>query len=120
MEILINTDSNIIGNDRVARRIRDDVRSELSRFSTRLTRVEIHLRDEMAGRTDGCDIRCLVEARPGRGPAVAVTHDAATPEQACSAAVRKLASLLETRFGRLRDRRRSESIRHMEVREGLL
>lgn len=82
--------------------------------------MEIHLRDERAGRSDGCDIRCLVEARPGRRPTVAVAHDAGTPEQICSVAVRKLASLLETRFGRLHNQRRNESIRHMEVCEGLL
>lgn len=120
MEILVNTDSNIVGDDDLVRRVEGDFRSALSRFDDQLTRVEIHLRDEMAGRTDGSDIRCMAEARPARRPPVAVTHRAGTPEEAWDGAARKLESLLETDLGRLRDRKGGESIRHKEVREGLI
>ena len=120
MKIQVNTDSNIDGNDELTQRVEAEFETVLSRFGDRLTRVEVHLRDDVAGRSDGTDIRCLVEARPARQQPVAVTHHAATPEEAYSGAAQKLKNLLESSFGRLGDHKGAESIRHKEVREELL
>jgi hypothetical protein len=43
MQIQINTDSNIEGNDRLAQQVEAAVRDALDQFSAQITRVEVHL-----------------------------------------------------------------------------
>ena len=104
MQIQINTDRNIEGGENLAAQIRAVVESALSRFSDRITRVELHLSDENSNKKGGSDdIRCLMEARlEGRKP-VAVTHQAATVDQAVEGAADKLTSLINSTLGRLHD-----------------
>ncbi len=107
MQILLNTDRNIEGHEALATRVSDEVESALERFSDRITRVEVHLSDENSDKKGGNDdMRCVMEARlEGRQP-VAVTHHAATLDQAIDGAADKLASLIESTLGRLRDQKR--------------
>jgi len=107
MQILLNTDRNIEGHEALATRVSDEVESALERFSDRITRVEVHLSDENSDKKGGNDdMRCVMEARlEGRQP-VAVTHHAATLDQAVDGAADKLASLIESTLGRLRDQKR--------------
>jgi ribosome-associated translation inhibitor RaiA len=88
------------------------VESALSRFSDHITRVEVHLNDENSDKKGGNDdMRCMMEARlEGRQP-ITVTHQAATLDQAVDGAADKLAGLIESTLGRLRDqqRRRTDS-----------
>jgi len=107
MQILLNTDRNIEGHEALATRVSEEVESALKRFSDRITRVEVHLRDENSDKKGGNDdMRCVMEARlEGRQP-VAVTHHAATLDQAIDGAADKLASLIESTLGRLRDQKR--------------
>ncbi|HSP76225.1 MAG TPA: HPF/RaiA family ribosome-associated protein [Cryobacterium sp.] len=101
MQILVNTDNNITGTDAVVAEVESSVESVLARFSSRLTRVEVHLSDESAGRATTDDIRCLLEVRPAGGNPLAATDNAGTVNGAVSGALRKLASVLDTTFGRL-------------------
>jgi len=107
MQILLNTDRNIEGHEALATRVSEEVESALKRFSDRITRVEVHLSDENSDKKGGNDdMRCVMEARlEGRQP-VAVTHHAATLDQAVDGAADKLASLIESTLGRLRDQKR--------------
>jgi len=107
MQILLNTDRNIEGHEALATRVSEEVESALKRFSDRITRVEVHLSDENSDKKGGNDdMRCVMEARlEGRQP-VAVTHHAATLDQAIDGAADKLASLIESTLGRLRDQKR--------------
>jgi ribosome-associated translation inhibitor RaiA len=113
MQIQINTDHNIEGREALAARVSDVVAKALARFSDHVTRVEVHLTDEI-GQTSGHksgqdDKRCLLEARfEGRQP-VAVTHHAATVDQAVAGAAEKLGRKLEHELGRLRDKKRDAS-----------
>lgn len=104
MQIQINTDRNIEGGETLAAQIRGVAESALSRFSDRITRVEVHLSDENSNKKGGQDdIRCMMEARlEGRKP-VAVAHQAATVDQAVDGAADKLTGLLDSTLGRLRD-----------------
>ncbi|CDH45204.1 MAG: HPF/RaiA family ribosome-associated protein [Candidatus Competibacteraceae bacterium] len=104
MQIQINTDRNIEGHEALAAQVSGVVESTLSRFSDHITRVEVHLSDENSDKKGGNDnMRCLMEARlEGRQP-VAVTHQAATLDQAVDGAADKLARLIESTLGRLRD-----------------
>nr|WP_211247216.1 hypothetical protein [Cryptosporangium arvum] len=99
--------------------IEAEVASVLARFSERLTRVEIHVSDENAAKSGGTDKRCLLEARPAGQPSVTVTHDAASVDEACTGALHKLATLLESKYGRWDNRKGGQSIRHLPVAEGL-
>ena len=70
MDIQINTANNIAGREALTRQLEETVRSRLSRFSERLTRVEVHVGDENGDRNAGDDKRCVIEVRPaGRAPA---------------------------------------------------
>ncbi|TFD35577.1 HPF/RaiA family ribosome-associated protein [Cryobacterium sp. TMT1-19] len=103
MQILVNTDNNIAGTDAVVAEVESSVKIVLARFSSRLTRVEVHLSDESAGRATTDDIRCLLEVRPAGGNPLAATDHSSTMTGAVSGALHKLASVLETTFGRMDD-----------------
>jgi ribosome-associated translation inhibitor RaiA len=104
MQIQINTDHNIEGNESLAARISGVIENTLSRFSDHITRVEVHLSDENSDKKDGYDnMRCMIEARlEGRQP-IAVTHQATTLDEAVDGAADKLTNLIETTLGRLHD-----------------
>ncbi len=104
MQIEVSTDHNVDGNDELIRRLKAEVHDDLTRFSDRLTRVEVHLGDENAAKSGAADKRCTLEARPAGQPPVAVTNHAATLDEACRGALHKLENLLERRFGRLDNR----------------
>lgn len=114
MQIEVTTDPNVAGGDDLIRRVAADVDAALSRFSDQLTRVEVHLGDENAGKGGAADKRCMVEARPARQQPVAVTNHGSTVDEACRGALRKLANLLETRFGRLDNRKGGATVRRTE------
>jgi ribosome-associated translation inhibitor RaiA len=103
MQIQTNTDRNITGSEGLAAQAQTIVEGALARFSDQITRVEIHLSDESGDRGGVEDKRCLMEARlEGRQP-IAVTHQAATVEQAMDGAADKLKRSIESTLGRLRD-----------------
>lgn len=112
MKIQVSTDNNIGGGEEFAGRVEADLAAALTRFSGELTRVQVHLGDESAGRSSGDDKRCMLEARPaGRAP-ITVTHHADTIEGACRGATDKLVRMLSSEVGRLDERKGGESIRH--------
>ena len=106
MQIQINTDRNIEGREALAAQVSGVVENALSRISDHITRVEVHLSDENSDKKGGNDnMRCVIEARlEGRQP-IAVTHQAATVDQAVDGAAGKLSRLIESTLGRLRDQR---------------
>jgi ribosome-associated translation inhibitor RaiA len=104
MQIQMNTDGNIEGHEALATQVNSTVESALKRFSDHITRVEVHLNDENSDKKGGNhDMRCMMEARlEGRQP-IAVTHHAATVDQAVDGAADTLTKLIESTLGRLRD-----------------
>jgi ribosome-associated translation inhibitor RaiA len=105
MQIQINTDHNIEGHEALAAHVRGVVESALIRISDHITRVEVHLSDESSHKSSLNDKRCVMEARlEGRQP-VAVTHQAATLNQAVDGAADKLTRLIESTLGRLHDQK---------------
>ncbi|MBT3071217.1 HPF/RaiA family ribosome-associated protein [Rhodomicrobium sp. Az07] len=111
MHIQVNTDDNIEGRDELAVKIEAEVTATLSRFGDQITRVEVHLSDENAGKSGSADKRCLMEARPAGHQPIAVSHAGATLEMAYSGAAKKLRSSLENTLGRANDHKGSASIR---------
>ena len=111
MKILLNTDHNVEGSAALSARIQADLEVALARFEDRLTRIEVHLGDESAGRTTGDDVRCLIEARPAGADPVTVTDHADTLDEAVNGATDKLVSLLSSKFERLDSKQSRETIR---------
>lgn len=104
MHVEISTDSNIRGGD-VGPHVNRVVESVLGHFGPQITRVEVHLSDENAARGGSKDKRCMMEVRlEGRQP-TAVTHSAATVEEAIKGAADKMKRVLDSTLGRLRDQR---------------
>ncbi len=111
MQIHVNTDSNISGREERADQIAVTVEARLVRFGDYLTRVEVHLADESAGRTTGADHRCTIEARPAGRPPVAVTSHAPTVDESVASALGKLATVLARELDRRDHHKGSSSIR---------
>jgi hypothetical protein len=113
VQIQISTDKNVHGSDELIERLEAELQSTLSRFSDHITRLEVHLSDEVSTGAASVNRRCVIEARPEGRQAVAVTHHAGSVDEACHGAIRKLESVLETQSGRADHRKGGESIRHM-------
>ena len=102
MQIQVNTDRNISGNDSLAQTVEEILERLLARFANQITRLEVHLSDENSTSKSGVvDKRCLLEARlAGRDP-TSVSDVALTVEQAVTGAAHKMVSLLESELGKL-------------------
>jgi len=76
------------------------VEGALSRFSKRITRVEVHITDENAHKDGHDDTRCVMEARLEGRPPIAATCQESSVEKAVSGAATKLKHLIESTLGR--------------------
>lgn len=114
MHIEVTTDKNVDGSEELIDRIVADVDAALARFREQLTRVEVHIADENAGKGGRTDKRCTLEARPAGQQPVAVTDRGATVDEACRGALRKLGNVLDRRSGRSDRRRGGATIRRAE------
>ncbi len=111
MQVQLNTDNHIQGDDKLAAWVEAEISAKLDRFGDHITRVEVHLSDSNASRGGGADTRCTLEARPAGRQPVAVSHDAGTVADALLGAVGKMVRALDTAQGRARDAHGRESIR---------
>jgi len=103
MKIQINTDKNITVNEAMAKHIEETISHILSRFSSQITRLEIHISDEnSASKHAGViDKKCVLEARlAGRKP-TAVSDFALTVDQAITGAAHKMVHLLQSELGKI-------------------
>lgn len=100
MQVQFNSDSSVMGTENVGARIEAKVRDKLARFEERLTRLEIHVRDDNAHKGGADDKACTIEARPRGGRAIGVTEHASTVDDAARKAATTLAQRLERHFGR--------------------
>lgn len=101
MQIQVNTDNFIHGDERVIEVAEAAVTTDLGHFEDRLTRVEVHLKDQNADKHGPSSIRCTMEARPrGMGP-IAAHADAADIPAALKGAATKLRARLGSEFEKL-------------------
>jgi ribosome-associated translation inhibitor RaiA len=106
MIIQVNTDSNIEGNRELAQQIKTVVGNSLERFGGQIMRVEVHLSDDNSDKKFGTeDKRCLLEARLAGIQPLAVSHQAATMEQAVDGAVDKMIRSIDATLGKLANQR---------------
>jgi ribosome-associated translation inhibitor RaiA len=100
MQVQFNSNSSVMGTENVATRIEESVRGKLARFEDRLTRLEIHVRDENGPKHGADDKACTIEARPAGGKPIGVTEHADTVDAAARKAANTLAQRLERLFGK--------------------
>jgi len=96
MTILLNTDKNISGNERLENYVHSIINEELSRFEDHITRIEVHLSDENGSKEGVNDKRCMLETRLKNKQPIAVTSHANTTEKALKDALDKLKTSIET------------------------
>jgi hypothetical protein len=114
MHIQINTDDNIEGDVTLIAQVEAEIRDGLSHFADQITRVEVHLSDENAGKGGSGDKRCMIEARPtGRQP-MAVTSQGPTVQEASAGALQKLQSKLQSSLSRTTTTKGGHSIRDLD------
>ena len=90
MNILVRTDHNIDGSAELNEYINENLSEVLERFKSLITRVEVHLSDENAGKTGGMDKRCLIEARLANHNPVIIRHNANSIHQVINESASKL------------------------------
>ena len=100
MQILVNTDNAIKGDEQLIERIEAIAREGLSRYADRITRVDVHLSD-VNGRRDGVDKHCVIEVRPKGLEPLVTTDQAETVDKVALSAIHKMVHLLESTFGKL-------------------
>ena len=99
MELIINPGDGVHLSDALREHVRHKLEPVERKHGERLTRIEVHFKDENAGK-GGRDARCVLEAHPeGRRPLVAeaVAEDAYT---AAHQAAGKLDRNLAHHFGK--------------------
>jgi len=100
VQIQVNTDRNIEGNERLVQEVEELVVGSLKRFGERITRVEVHISDVNAHK-GGRDTRCVMEARAAGLDPVTVNELAGDVQRAVRGAAGKLERALSTRLGKL-------------------
>lgn len=100
VQVQFNSDSSVMGTSNVAERIEAQLRDRLRRFEDRLTRLEVHVRDDNGRKGGDDDKTCMIEARIRSDAPVSVTGHAADVDNAARVAGNKMARLLENHFGK--------------------
>ena len=104
MNIQVNTDHNIEGSADLNSYIEASLTEAFARYKVAITRIEVHLSDENAGKTGSNDKRCLLEARISHHQPIVVSHHADTIHIAIEVASDKLLRALDNMAGKLTDR----------------
>lgn len=100
MQIQVNTDNQIDGNQQMKAAVKEIVEHHFARFGERITRIEVHLTDVNAAK-GGRDIRCVMEARVGGLQPITVDELAHDWERSTRGAADKLVRAVDSRLGRL-------------------
>lgn len=98
MKVQINTDKHIEGHARLEAYFSAEIEKSLSRFESKITRIEVHLGDANGDKAGVNDKRCLIEARPVNLQPIVVTETADTIEKAFHGAIEKMRKTLTTTF----------------------
>jgi len=104
MKIQINTDKTIAASESFNAWLSTFISEKMERFSSHITRIEVHLSDENGKKEGVDDIRCVLEARLEGMQPIAVSNQEATEQQAVSGAIDKLKASLDTVIGKLRNK----------------
>jgi ribosomal subunit interface protein len=91
--------------DAIDQRVHEAARKQLGRFAERLTRLEVHISDNNAGKSGPDDKRVLVEARPRSMDPVVADATGDDLYATIDAAAAKMRRLLDRHFDKHDERR---------------
>jgi hypothetical protein len=103
MQIQINTDKNVEGNERLTKFYTTELQNELARFDDKIIRIEVHFGDENSDKYSTNDKRCLIEVRLAKKQPLAVTDFADTIEKSFYGALEKVKKVLDTTYEKMRE-----------------
>ncbi|MFT6749775.1 MAG: hypothetical protein ACJAQ1_001730 [Flavobacterium sp.] len=103
MQIQVNTDNHVEGSARLSSYITDEIKTSLSRFDDKITRIEVHLKDENGDKFGLNDKKCLIEIRVANLQPMVVTDHSDTLEKAYHLAIAKAKKVLTTTFEKLKE-----------------
>lgn len=104
MNIEVRTDNHIEGSAKMIDYVRAQLSSEFSRYSERLTHLEVHFSDENAAKGGDQDKRCAIEAHAAGLKPLGVSHKASNIDLALDGAIEKLHHMFEHTIERLNER----------------
>ena len=105
MQIQINPGPGVHLSDALQESVRNALEAVDRRFGDQLTRIEVHFQDTN-GPKGGVNKHCRVEARPSGLDPVLAENTADDAYDAARGAARKLERVLESRLGKLNDKKR--------------
>ena len=114
MQVQVHTDDKIHGGESLAQWVQQEALSRLARFRDTVTRIEVFLTDEDAGKSGANDKRCRIEARPAGRQPITVTADADKVADAFTGAADKLVRAIDHYLGCAKDRHGRDTIRTAE------
>ncbi|MBQ5948718.1 HPF/RaiA family ribosome-associated protein [Massilia sp. ST3] len=109
MQINVNTDNTIDKHQGLDEHVENVVNSSIGRFSDQVTRVDVHLSNEVKEKKADGGQSCMMEARVSGYAPVVVHEHAADLHQAVQNAGSKLARALDSALGRLQDKNKHTS-----------
>ncbi len=107
MHVQVSTDNHIPGDERLTEYAQTVIGDSLARFQDRVTRVDVHLSDEIGTNKHAeNDKRCSLEAHIAGHQPLGVTHHAATVRDSITGATHKLQRVLTDLVEKELDKRR--------------
>jgi ribosome-associated translation inhibitor RaiA len=103
MQIQINTDKHIDGNERMINFYTSELKKELARFDDKITRVEVHLGDENSDKFGKNDKKCVIEVRVANIQPLVVSDHNESPEKAFFLAIEKAKKVLNSTFDKMKE-----------------
>lgn len=94
MQVLVNFDDPVCGDEELIRRVEGVIEGTLERFGEHVFRVEVHLSDLNSDRPGDRDKICSLEARMAGTASVTAKHDAPTLTEAIHVATGMLERLV--------------------------
>ena len=101
MIIKLNTDKNIQASEKLETFVSQKINRSLKRFVGKITRIEVHLSDQNAGKSGSDDMQCRIEARIKDLQPMTVTARNSSKEKAINDAIDKIKAALESATGKL-------------------
>jgi len=101
MQVIVNSDHNITGDEAVTARVEAILADSIERFAERITKVEVFLSDTNSSKHGARDKRCVLEARVAGAQSVVTSDEAPTVLAAIEGAAGKLERALGHAFGKL-------------------
>jgi ribosome-associated translation inhibitor RaiA len=114
MQVTVNSDHNITGDESVTARVEAILADSIERFANRITRVEAFLSDANSSKHGARDKRCVLEARIAGAQSVVASNEAPTVLEAIEGAANKLERVLEHTLGK-QEARSGRSPREQDV-----